>query len=63
MLNKIRKLICGPFFIISGIIFGLMIWLYYGKSDLHKFCDWLGDQAKAEERAKEKERAKIKKKD
>ncbi len=48
MFNKIRRLIGAPFTIVTGVIFGLLIWLFYGEDDLRKFIGWLNEQAKAE---------------
>lgn len=48
MFNKIRRLIGTPFIVVTGIVFGLLIWLFHGKDDLHKFIGWLGEMAKTE---------------
>jgi hypothetical protein len=48
MLNKIRRLIGAPFIVVTGVIFGLLIWLFYGKDDVHRFCDWLDSQTRLE---------------
>lgn len=46
MLNKIRRWIGTPFIFVLGIIFGLLLWLFYGREDLLRFCGWLDEQAK-----------------
>ncbi len=48
MFNRIRRLIGTPFIVVTGILFGLTIYLFYGGDDLHRFCDWLSDQARIE---------------
>ncbi len=47
MLNKIRRWICAPLVLISGIIFGLLVWLAYGKDNMLEFCAWLDGQSSA----------------
>lgn len=47
MFNRIRRWIGAPFIAVTGILFGLLIWLFYGKEELYRFCEWLDGQVKA----------------
>jgi len=41
MLNRIWKSIGGLPIIIAGVTYGLLVYLFYGKEEVHAFCDFL----------------------